>query len=514
MSVPNWPPDDLQKIKEISSKNFRSEQFRSEVQREYSSANIQWLEDELLKCFGQLVKGPRDKSILVKLYGWDGTGRKTLEAVGKEFDLTRERVRQINDKFSRRISWKLHRNLLYLPIFDAAIKYIEQNLPALAKTIELGLVSHGISRDSFNLSGLITTAHLLKRNISFQIMRIKDTRFVVDPPSKNSIKLISQISNKVISHWGLATISDICAEIEQESNNPVDETLIITVLLLNNSFHWLDQSSGWFWLSSVTRNRLLNQITKILSISGQIDVSELRSGITRNHRMEGFSPPKRVLIEFCRQIPWCNIEGNLIKCNNQLNWEETLRGSTEYAFVAVLKEDGPVMHRKDLERKCLELGINQNTFYQYLSYSPILTKFTDGVYGLRGAKVDPGLISSLKSTSTRQKRLIDFGWTSDRMIWIGLKISENMILTGVFTIPARMKRFIHGEFILITADGTILGNLHVKDGSAWSLKQLFQRRGGEPDDFLVLTFDTIRKEAIAYIGDENLLDDFRPVDIN
>ena len=34
--------------------------------------------------------------------------------------------------------------------------------------------------------------------------------------------------------------------------------------------------------------------------------------------------------------------------------------------------------------------------------------------------------------------------------------------------------------------------------------------GGEPGDYLVLTFDTTTREATAYIGDEDLLDEFRP----
>jgi len=39
-------------------------------------------------------------------------------------------------------------------------------------------------------------------------------------------------------------------------------------------------------------------IEKILAVAPQIDVSELRAGISRNDRMEGFAPPRRVLLEF------------------------------------------------------------------------------------------------------------------------------------------------------------------------------------------------------------------------
>jgi hypothetical protein len=38
----------------------------------------------------------------------------------------------------------------------------------------------------------------------------------------------------------------------------------------------------------------------------------------------------------------------------------------------------------------------------------------------------------------------------------------------------------------------------------------FNRRGGEPGDCLVMTFDPKLRNAVAYIGDEDLFDHFRP----
>ena len=44
-------------------------------------------------------EGERNTLLLRKLLGWDGTEPKTLEEVGRAHDLTRERVRQIRQKF-------------------------------------------------------------------------------------------------------------------------------------------------------------------------------------------------------------------------------------------------------------------------------------------------------------------------------------------------------------------------------------------------------------------------------
>jgi hypothetical protein len=251
-------------------------------------------------------------------------------------------------------------------------------------------------------------------------------------------------------------------------------------------------------------------IKKVISVSSKIEIGELRAGISRFHRMHGFAPPKRVLLEFCRQLPWCQIEGNIVSADPPLDWEEIFKGTTEWAMAAILKEYGLVMPREEFEKRCVELGMNKNTFYQYLTFSPIITKYSIGVYGLRGAVINPGIIESIKPKRKPKKVLNDYGWTSDGKIWLGLQISTGTIQTGVCSIPSAMYKFLNGEFRLRAADGIHIGILKIKKGAAWSLKKFFQRRGGDPGDFLVIKFDLTSREARIYLGDKDLLDDFRP----
>jgi hypothetical protein len=272
----------------------------------------------------------------------------------------------------------------------------------------------------------------------------------------------------------------------------------------------LDESNGWFWLPALPRNRLINVIKKILSVSNSIDISELRSGLSRFHRLKGLAPPRRVLLEFCSQLEWCRVEGSTVSANPPLDWEKVLSGTTEWTMTAVLKEYGPVMTINEFEKKCIDLYMNENTFYQYISYSPIITKYSIGVYGLRGTKIHPGEIESLKPQKTPTKVLIDFGWTSESKIWISYKLSRSIIKTGVINIPAAMKQYLQGEYSLTAADGTDIGKLKIEDSSAWSMSSFFRRRGGDPGDFSVLEFDLMSRNVKAYIGDAELLDEFRP----
>jgi hypothetical protein len=47
----------------------------------------------------------------------------------------------------------------------------------------------------------------------------------------------------------------------------------------------------------------------------------------------------------------------------------------------------------------------------------------------------------------------------------------------------------------------VIGQLVVSDHGTWGLGPLFRRRGGEPGDMLLLTFDLQRRQVTARLGD-------------
>jgi hypothetical protein len=49
----------------------------------------------------------------------------------------------------------------------------------------------------------------------------------------------------------------------------------------------------------------------------------------------------------------------------------------------------------------------------------------------------------------------------------------------------------------------------VSDFSGWNLKRLYNKRGGDSGDYLVLAFELSNRKSVAYLGDIELLDDFR-----
>ena len=185
---------------------------------------------------------------------------------------------------------------------------------------------------------------------------------------------IIRCARKAVEHWGVTTVEDITAQVTEQLPEPVHSDLVTQILQGHQDFQWLDEAGGWFWLTSVSRNRLLNRINKVLSVSRRINVAELRAGVSRDHRMKGFVPPARVLLELCRQADGYLVEGSMASTASPVAWGDAL-GETEQILLLALGEHGPVMQRKELEELCIDLGMNRSTFSVYLGHSPIVARY-------------------------------------------------------------------------------------------------------------------------------------------
>jgi hypothetical protein len=438
----------------------------------------------------------RDRRIIMSYLGWDGKPPRTLEEVGQKHKMTRERVRQICERVNTQWSSKP-----FLPVLDRVLRITFAAAPTLAEEIENQLFQRRLTESKFPVESVRAAAHVFGREIRFRVEELHGHRFVVRSDNADLLTQIDHAARAAVSHWGVTTVDDVAAATN------ADPALARKVLVALPGFRWLDESSGWFWIANMPRNALLTQIRKILSASPTIDVSELRTGVGRHHRRKGFAPPRRVLLELCRQLPWCRVADDKVTAAELLNPNELLSDSEQRIFI-VLKEHGPVMQTSKFEELCVNAGVNHHTFSIYLSYSPIITRYAPGVYGLRGVDMPVGLVESLiPKRSARSKLLIDYGWVKDRHIQVVYKISSGTLSNGIVSIPSALKNFLQGRFVLKTADNSNVGALVIRDNSAWGLGPFFTRRGGEVGDYLSIVFDLSKQEAVARIGDASLIDE-------
>jgi Sigma-70, region 4/Bacterial RNA polymerase, alpha chain C terminal domain len=479
------------------------------------SCEHSFLEDELQALVSRRRPGPdsvsaeRNTRIVLEYLGLDGCGGATLQEIGERYGLTRERVRQICDRATH---W-LKRLSSVPTLLQRTLDFVSRHLPAEAGILEAQLQRERLTRTSFRLEGLANAMELLHRTLPFEIHEIDGRRMAVHPERVRIVRRTIGIARKVIARFGVATVADVAARITELMSCTTSAEFVTGVLEGRQGFEWLEREAGWFWISSLTKNRVLSRIRKILSVAEALDVGELRSGIARHYSMNGYAPPRRVLLELCGRLSYCQIEGSFVRAKPGVDWQTALRG-TELAMAKILKEHGSIMQRAKFEELCLAAGMKRGTFYAYLEYSPVIERYASGVYGLRGASVSPGRVESLIPHNERQTTVrLDHGWTKGRQIWIGYRLSEAMVRNGAFSVPSSLKKFLQGKFTLRAAGGGVMGTLSVRENSGWGLGPFYRRRGGEPGDTLLIVFDVNRQEAEISVGDEGLLEPYQPAGI-
>ena len=507
MKLVVWSKENINKeIKLVASELEMHRRNNADIFLPDTFKHADFVEEELV-FFVTLFTKKEYMPIIITFFGFGGEGKRTLEEVGKEFGLTRERIRQICEKFLIKVGRMGIRKNRHLPICNKIEKYIIDRLPAEVDFIENALVENGFTKNKFNLEGFLEANKILGHRINCHITRLNQKRYIVKLEEKKVLSSIIQISKSLVSHYGITNTAEIIERVFQTTRQTIPDEIVISIISTIKGFSWLDETNEWFWLKFLPRNRMLNIIRKILSVCEDVDIHELRAGIGRHHRMDGFSPTTKVLLELCKQVQWCEIEGRMITADPPIKTEDVL-GTIEKGMYEVLKEQGPLMLTEDFEMACLNCGINRNSFYQYLSYSPIITKYITGVYGLRGANIPPGLVESFVPTSKRKLSTVDHGWTKEGNIWIIRKLSPFTIRSGVFNIPARLNQYIQDSFTLKSGDGTSFGTLKIQNNSAMSVYSFLKRRGYETGDYLALTFNLNKKEAVAYIGNEEIIEEF------
>ena len=93
--------------------DFIPNETNLEEQHENSS-----LKEDILRVFNLCNLSELQKEILIKRYGLDGQAPRTLEEIAKEHNVTRERIRQIQDKTERRIYASRHSKILKSYLYD------------------------------------------------------------------------------------------------------------------------------------------------------------------------------------------------------------------------------------------------------------------------------------------------------------------------------------------------------------------------------------------------------------
>lgn len=457
------------------------------------------LEEELTEIFAA-TSHERNREIVVGYYGWRDGRPHTLAEIGKRYGMTRERTRQICAKLVHRDE----RTPILAPVMDQTLAFLRQRLPCPVEALERALAEAGLTTVGLRLSNVEEAARLLGRTAPFVVVRVDHTSLAVEPRQADVPAVVVELAKKEIYYHGVATLERIVDLMRSKLSEPVDLAVVRETLQLIDGFCWLDAEHGWFRFLMTRKHGLPKAIDKVLSVTPQVTVAQMRAAVSRNRRMWTEPPPETVIRAFCRQMSDVRVEEDRICGDPPRDWRKTLTG-VEADLVAILKEHGPVMERGALEDLCVARGMNRFSFHAFVACSPVIAQYGHSIYGLIGAEVSMDEVESLKAKRRVQRapiRVLDeHGQTEDGRIWLSYRLSKAASTYAVITVPAGLKDLICGRFDLLDREGQHVGILAAKDGRAWGLGAFLRHHQAQVDDRVVLTFDLEARAAVIALGD-------------
>jgi len=454
------------------------------------------LEEELQSSAAQHIAG-RNFNLILLLMGWNGGAPTTLESVGQVYGLTRERVRQIQAKFLK----KWQRTRTFLPSLERVLRFLANRVPMLADDVERELCKLGLTARQFRAESIIATAKWMGMPTLLGVDQSTGARLLLTRSDDSGwARLIEVHTRRTVSKYGVATFVEINAELADKIGSFADLKILTAIISAMPSYEALGQ--GWFWLREGSRNHMLTIIRKVFAVAPRIHLSEMRAAIANDPRGMGFAPPKEVVARFCQSAVDCAVDDDFLVIRKP-HTPESVLSDNELMLFNIFCTHGPLLRREDIERLCVERGMNRTTLGIYLTRLAIVARFSPSIYGLRGAIFSPSDLERL--SVRRQDRYSDHGWTENAQPWAAVELSPSAITSGVVQLPTNFRQQMRGRYVLKTEDGLAVGQLVVSDQATWGLGPLFRRRGGEPGDILLLTFDLRQREVTARFGDLTVL---------
>jgi hypothetical protein len=420
---------------------------------------------------------PRERRVaLMSRIGWGGAACPTLEEVGQECGITRERVRQLQRKLVERL------RRCCVPDSEALVKSCELIRECRNPQEAAGflLCRAGLTSAALPAAGVALLLDLLGASAEFsQYQSRLATR---TPAIEDALRRAKGLTHSV----GVVSLDWVCESAEIS----LDRSSIRTLLDRSLWARFLDQD--WFWNPNTgpKRNRLVNLTRKMLSACGPLKVAEVRDGLDRQFRLHRLPhiPPAQALRMFYRQHPGFSVDSDDVVSSQTVLGPEDVLDVTEMIFYDILQAapDG-VLDRGELFAQAVAAGMNPNTFSVYTTYSPILDNPAQDRWVLRGNDVSPAALEVKRGE--RKQRLSTDEWTERGTLLLTRELGNGWSL--VVGVPRPLGPYLAGRsFAAQDESGTAAGTIRFDPkGLSWGYSRLLQAAGTCKGDVLRAEFD-------------------------
>jgi hypothetical protein len=324
---------------------------------------------------------PRDRIFVSRYLELDGRPGDTLEALGAEAGVTRERVRQIVQRFSDRTT----RLRPPLPICEAVVATLRA-LPG-PTTLELWnerlpeLVRADSPSDLTALRTLEIWGWLPKSTWLYGggiVLVVQG-----ESQEENGREFLRQVSAALrrAMALGAASVGQLSLVLDQQRT--------VVESLLRSSGRWEQVDGEWFVLRECVGYLLPRVAAKMLAVLGPLTLDQIRSGLRRyrdGRFRQRLEVPPRPILRRVLQAGGMRVSDNgdvvnLVEAPSPV----TLSGG-EAALVDAFRDEG-VLTLHEVVSAIKEQGLSEAMGSYLLTSSPLISRVTYGLYALRARRV-------------------------------------------------------------------------------------------------------------------------------
>ena len=389
--------------------------------------------------------------------------RFTLDAAGKESNVTRERIRQIEGKYMRLIKQE-GSNKIFMPKLEDINTLIQLNLLRTQLFVESEILKKGFG--AWNLKRIIGAIELFNHHPNFSVQE----DIVYSGDRATDIRRILVVAKKIVQYNGAVELNFLYSHISKEIIIDFDEVKLI----IASQF----ESIGGDWYFIKTSNNLIDSISqRMFNFSETQDIFDIREshkkyssqreqGFFRDATRSGFfgfiTPPSEIIIQVLKKFNH-QVSGTKVCCNNlDNNYLDNESADSQLFNFFKQRNFEPVTSDEMKKSLVLEGDMPEASFFIYLSYKPFLKRYAVGVYGVAGHHPSEGL---LESTANRRAKNPTPVWEilENGNLSAKAKIC-NSVSSFVLPVPSSYLRFLNADRYLILHNGEAYTDLKFSSG--------------------------------------------------
>ena len=467
--------------------NLENKDFLAKEYAKSQTINIDINFDNILKKY--LIKKPKEndaqferrKKIITLRFALEGEFS-TLDAVGKQFDITRERIRQIQNNFCNQIKDK--EDVKYS--IKKLSKFIALQTPVLENVLSGTLIQNGFfsSYKSFlSLRNIISAFS----KFYFEIFQFQNLNYNLDDAEQQSQDrlyvqefLISSKKeqknlNSLIVHSRKWTTKYSYCNFNKLVNNLFKTrnyskySNYKKALRFHENFLWYDEEN--FIAVDTAGQTLLTRLKKILYINKKISFLDFKEALLNDQRIDS-APPIDLLKKICTANDFKFDESYIYYSGYEIEI-----ANLDKKLIRLFKENGEFL----TFWQCVELSskydIKPGSLFKMLYSSYLIKKLEDKVFCLFGTEIDKEkVLAAIEIAKKEYKKNsdleIEINWTKDKKVLLQFKLTKIIKLKGLLYLPNN------------SWDNILLGNYYnfetkdyikVGGNSVWNLNKILNK---------------------------------------